>query len=575
MYKFANVEDFIQKLNDIKSMESGNDKLKFITEFYAELTQYIVYNKNSDDYDALNRIKQDAIVILIEEERLNDEREGVPKIDFDDIYSLKEYLKYSEEKYNEIDMPTASFILRYSDEIARKPLYKIVNKEDKEEARQFSEYLRNIISKKLNIPLDKFHSPEEWSIEATDTLNWDPDSPSWQDPYEYIYLVRLHHGKEDEKWGESSLVQFFVHKNSGIYILAEVSSESPFSIAEQKILINEILDDMTKFLPEWSREFSNIEGGDFQDIINNKISGEIRVYRMMSPKELDAWERGEIIPEGKYFASDIKYAVGSDFSFDDPDRRVYTFKISRELLIGEMDNVYITSCPTKLENKNIVKASCNKTSSLLKITPEDMLNFYNDEEKFWNFIKRQEEIGQQTLPPELSEDADDLYDTFKDDYRGLVSGEYDPDEFHSYIVVNGVKNLEDALNDVDSIVGRVYMYVDEYPTGQALEALQDISRKTKTNTPSKFLYINDICILEGPNRGRDIWQIIHAIIEAMSTTGLPIIMEARESTAYKLLTSPTIQKIMQKNGIIMSESIAEENYDESGETFYTLALKKI
>lgn len=152
------------------------------------------------------------------------------------------------------------------------------------------------------------------------------------------------------------MITSFTITPSGISIISEVS-ENPMPTQLQKSELNKFINDVNNFFPkDWNKDINYIEGGDFEAILSGKLDKDIKVYRMMSDKEFNNWERGEIIPVGKYFALKREYAVGTDFS-GEGFRNVFAFIINRGLLSGGDENVVISNVPLKLkDNRFLVQA---------------------------------------------------------------------------------------------------------------------------------------------------------------------------------------------------------------------------
>lgn len=57
----------------------------------------------------------------------------------------------------------------------------------------------------------------------------------------------------------------------------------------------------------------------------------------------------ETIPVGKFFATDRRYAQGTDFGTEGY-RDVFKFRVNRESMSGESENVLVSSVPLILNN---------------------------------------------------------------------------------------------------------------------------------------------------------------------------------------------------------------------------------
>jgi hypothetical protein len=168
-------------------------------------------------------------------------------------------------------------------------------------------------------------------------------------------------------------------------------------------------------------------------------------------------------------------------------------------------------------------------------------------------LQRQYEIGRSALGPDLSED--DAFEDAVDNLSGLRSGEYDASDFYSYIITEeGVESLEEASKNPEKILGRLMMYKMDDPddTPGATGALKNLSKTMGTPASEDYLYLEDFSI--DPKHisagGKNMWNVIKSITDAMQKSGLPLVAQCRESTSWKFLTSPLVQRWMQRNGYV-------------------------
>jgi len=80
----------------------------------------------------------------------------------------------------------------------------------------------------------------------------------------------------------------------------------------------------------------------------------IKLWRGMSPKEYQAWQRGQIIPQGKFFTSVRTEQFAQDVAGEFPE--LFSFKIRDDIIAETGDKAFQTMVDAKLENGKIVPA---------------------------------------------------------------------------------------------------------------------------------------------------------------------------------------------------------------------------
>lgn len=195
-----------------------------------------------------------------------------------------------------------------------------------------------------------------------------------------------------------------------------------------------------------------------------------------------------------------------------------------------------------------------------------------------SMISRMQEIAERVYPPEIAEDEDDIRESLEDDVQGIASGRYTPQEFHTYLVTDGsTDEFGEAMHNPESVVGRLIMYEtkDLSMAEGAKSAIQNAAKKgdMKVKPKNGFIYIEDLAILpEAGAPGKNMMRILHVIINAIEATGKPLVAECREATSFRFFNSPIVQKTLKKRGYSVSDPIPVENFQGSGETFYTMAV---
>jgi sulfur relay (sulfurtransferase) DsrC/TusE family protein len=337
--KYAEEIEARNRLQEIVAIQDLSERSIQLSKLFSD----IVYGRIESTYELRDTVRKLASETNDEIDRLDRLETGRPEIQWDSLASFEDYLEWAEKSGN-IDISTYAFLMSGAQKVPQY-LRRYIKDFDEQPIRDFVKKMQGKIIDQLGIDISKLHSPNEWRVDAIDTLDLEIDSNTWKMP---IQFVRQYHGSEDKEWGESSVVQFFCGI-SGVSILAEISGVSPIPVEDQKRLLEEVLYDAKNVL-HFPDTISYVEGGDFKDILSGSLDKPIRLYRMMSLKEYEKWLAGEEIPVGKYFALKRSFAVGTDFSTDDPDREVFSFYSNRSLFSGESENVVQSAVPLIFEN---------------------------------------------------------------------------------------------------------------------------------------------------------------------------------------------------------------------------------
>ncbi|MEK6860844.1 MAG: hypothetical protein AABY07_02630, partial [Nanoarchaeota archaeon] len=164
--------------------------------------------------------------------------------------------------------------------------------------------------------------------------------PDWDDRENFGWDINIRTDSKNKWQHDNLLASIDPSGDVHIYDGSEFSwgEEAKIDIKEhQQRLFDSLEQLVTNILgePEYSKWKSNI--GYFPSFIDakqGKKSELITIYRDMSQKEYDMWEKGEEIPAGKYFATSKDYAKGADINYSS-DSQVYRFKISSDLLVPD------------------------------------------------------------------------------------------------------------------------------------------------------------------------------------------------------------------------------------------------
>lgn len=336
-----------EKINSIYDIQDLEERLDYIYDIMSD------FRKSEIAYDFdYNDIYKKIISITDETKDKIREITGEPEFDFNNIYTFPEWLEWKEKiGGKESAKNNIPYLISELDELytfygedvyyrpTRYEKSRQISQEESEKVLGIKQYLQDKAFNLLNIDINKLSDPESWKAEGfgteektlgfTKVIDWLPE------------------GKDE------GVITSFTITPSGISILSEVS-ENPMPTQLQKSELNKFINDVNNFFPkDWNKDINYIEGGDFEAILSGKLDKDIKVYRMMSDKEFNNWERGEIIPVGKYFALKREYAVGTDFS-GEGFRNVFAFIINRGLLSGADENVVISNVPLKLKNNRFL-----------------------------------------------------------------------------------------------------------------------------------------------------------------------------------------------------------------------------
>lgn len=282
---------------------------------------------------------------------------GEPDLDFNDVYSMKEWMDWKEKTtgLTQYDLPylinnlDKSFSM-YGGQVW--PAWNSYNAQSRQpfppEEAQFILDFKNELQQKafhlLGVDKQQLSDPELWKVSAGESL---------VDGTSDLELVKHIDWRPNNDPDAEGTLLTFIAREAGVTIFAEVANPMPVSLQRQEL--SKFMQDLNSMPENWNREVIFVEGGDFEDILSGKLDQNIRVYRMMSDEEYNFWLRQEVIPVGKYFADKRQYAVGTDFA-DEGFKEVFSFIVNRALLSGMDVHVFTNDVPLKLEGRHLTPA---------------------------------------------------------------------------------------------------------------------------------------------------------------------------------------------------------------------------
>lgn len=352
-------QKWIERINSIDDIQDLKERLKYIYDLEKEfLKSKLYYDPNCEDlYKQLKSIRNKVEQELRE---LTDE----PEFDFDDIYTIPEWIEWAEQTmgkksvkgnipysllgFDEIYQPSGKIFYKKSGRYEKpKPL----SYQESEEVLKVKKYLQDKTFNLFNIDINKLSDPELWKAKGVPVKKEDEVDLTDEVKIGFSKIIDwLPEGKD-----EGVLTSFTITPD-GISIVSEVS-RNPMPLQLQKYELDKFMNDVYNFFPkDWNKNIVYIEGGDFKTILSGELDKNIKVYRMMRDEEFRKWEIGEIIPTGKYFSFKRNKAVGTDFS-GEGFKNVFTFIVNRKFLSGTDPDIIISNVPLRLkDNKYLVQA---------------------------------------------------------------------------------------------------------------------------------------------------------------------------------------------------------------------------
>lgn len=199
------------------------------------------------------------------------------------------------------------------------------------------------------IDRSKLREPERWDVFSSDIL-----SRSTEHPVSYLHFKKRFDYQHDN--GELSSITFYLNPTGGISILSEVADEGIPLEVQARELHNFLTDVRDKFPKGWNKKVGFVEGGDIAALIEGKVDDYITVCREMSPREYELWTKGAEVPSGKFFATDARWAKGTDFG-SEGWRQVYWFRVPRSAMRGVESGVLRTATTLRYSNGKLFPAA--------------------------------------------------------------------------------------------------------------------------------------------------------------------------------------------------------------------------
>lgn len=125
-----------------------------------------------------------------------------------------------------------------------------------------------------------------------------------------------------------------------------------YSLTDGNIVVNEMYEDIFEDEEDVEKASNYIS---IVKILSNEKIDNIQLYRYMSNTEYAKWDKGELIPSGKFFTSVKTIDFAPDFSDTDHDNsNLYTFLVQSDNVVKTDRNVYRLIKDSILDGKKII-----------------------------------------------------------------------------------------------------------------------------------------------------------------------------------------------------------------------------